>query len=217
MKYLIIIPARGGSKGIPNKNIVSLKNIPLIEHTIFPALSALKEINDSNLVISTDDKEIKRVSEKAGANVPFLRPDIIADDFSPSTDYVSHAIKYFEELNDSPENILILQPTSPLRTKQDILKSIVAFEANQCDSLISVYEEHYINNKVTYQLDNIYGIPNSDFHNSGSRRQDDKSMFVRNGAIYLLKAAFFKKNSQVVSDRPLLFTMDKSRSINIDT
>lgn len=217
MKYLLIIPARGGSKGIINKNIKKINDKPLIEYTIVSALAAKKKLKDSRVIVSTDSNKIKNISLKCGASVPFLRDKSISGDQSPSSEYVNHAINYFENNGELIENIVILQPTSPLRTKEDIISSINLFENNQGETLISAYVEDYINNKVTYKLEGIYGKPNSVLHSAGSRRQDDDSIIVRNGAIYICSASFFKKENKIISDNPIVYLMKKSKSINIDT
>ncbi len=115
IKTLAIIPARGGSKGIPRKNIKPFLGKPLIEYTIKLALS-IQEID--KVLVSTDDKEIAEISKAAGAEVPFLRPEELAQDNTPSIPVFRQAISFLEEKGKSYENILILEPTSPLRTKK---------------------------------------------------------------------------------------------------
>ncbi len=217
MKYLFIIPARSGSKGIKNKNIIKINGTHLISYTISSSLAAKKELNDSEVIVSTDSNDIKEISLSYGAKVPFLRNKSISGDLSPSSEYVNHAINYFENNGELIENIVILQPTSPLRTKEDIILSINLFENNQGETLISAYIEDYINDKVTYKLEGIYGKPNNVLHSAGSRRQDDDSIIVRNGAIYICSASFFKKENKIISDNPIVYLMKKSKSINIDT
>ncbi len=217
MNYLFIIPARGGSKGIPKKNISSINDYPLIYYSIDAALKVTTAIKDSHLIVSTDDQEIKQISIKYGADVPFIRPKDLSGDKSQSFEYVSHAINHFEKNGIKPQNVVILQPTSPLRNFKDILASINIYEANDGDSLISVYEEHTINEKIIYHFDGIYGNPSNQLHNAGTRRQEDDSFLVRNGAIYITNVDFFKKANSLVSDRPLIYLMPKSKSINIDT
>jgi len=217
LKYLIIIPARGGSKGIPRKNIVTLNNIPLIGHTIKVALEVASLVKDVHAIVSTDDEDIKQVSIELGLDAPFLRPQKLSDDFSSSVEYVNHAIKFFSSKGDCPENVIILQPTSPLRTTQDVLSAIELFCVCGGNSLISAYEDHTVNEKIMYTLSGNLGIPLSLFHNAGSRRQDDNAILIRNGAIYITKVEYLKDNGHLVSEEPIIFVMPKSRSINIDT
>jgi len=217
LKYLLIIPARGGSKGIINKNIIEINGTHLISYTIISSLAAQKELKDCEVIVSTDSSKIKEISLSYGANVPFLRNRSISGDLSPSSEYINHAINYFENINKIIENIVILQPTSPLRTKDDIISAINLFEKNNGETLISGYIENYFNDKGTYTLKGEYGKPNNIFHSAGTRRQDNDAVVVRNGAIYIFKVAYFKKEKKIISDNPLIYLMKKNKSINIDT
>lgn len=217
MKYLIIIPARGGSKGIPKKNIVSLKGSPLIQYTIDAALRVVTDRHDIHAIVSTDDVEIKKVALRSGIEVPFMRPQIISGDHSSSVDYILHAIKFYSQQNIDIENIVVLQPTSPLRRSLDILNAIELFNNNNSDSLISVYEEHTLNDKIFYQKNGDYGSPVNKEHNAGLRRQSDNAFLVRNGAIYISSVNFLKESGKIVSNKPLIYIMPKYRSVNIDT
>jgi CMP-N,N'-diacetyllegionaminic acid synthase len=217
LKFLIIIPARGGSKGIPRKNILSLKGLPLIQYTIDAALEVVTDRNDVHAIVSTDDVEIKKVALKSGIEVPFLRPQFLSSDHSSSVDYISHAIEFYSQQNIDIENIIVLQPTSPLRQAEDIINAIDLFNNKNGESLISVYEEHTLNNKITYKQDGNYGCPMDGDHNIGLRRQDDSSFLVRNGAIYITNVNFIKNTEKIVSDKPLIYIMPKYRSVNIDT
>ena len=137
MKYLIIIPARGGSKGIPKKNIVPINGAPLIQYTISAALGVQETLSDVSAIVSTDDAEIRAVGVGCGIDVPFLRPSKLSGDESSSTEYVRHAIEFFHNQSIEIDNIIILQPTSPLRDVQDVLNAIVLFENEPSASLIS--------------------------------------------------------------------------------
>ena len=97
MKYLIIIPARGGSKGIPKKNIFLLKGMPLIKYTIDTALQVIADNDDMHAIVSTDDDEIKKIALNLGINVPFLRPKDLSEDHSSSSDYILHALNFYSE------------------------------------------------------------------------------------------------------------------------
>ena len=217
MRYLIIIPARGGSKGIPKKNIFSLNGMPLIKYTIESALQVVADSDDIEAIVSTDDNEIKKAALSFGINVPFLRPRELSKDHSTSSDYILHAIDFYSEQHIRIENIIILQPTSPLRHASDITNAIELFDNKGSDSLISVYEEHTLNNKIIYKQDGSYGVPMDKEHNAGFRRQDDSGFLVRNGAIYICSVDFFKNTGNIVSNKPLIYLMPKYRSVNIDT
>lgn len=217
MKYLIIIPARGGSKGIPGKNTVKINDIPLISYTIRAAQKALASTPNAELVISTDDTTIADVCRDEGVSVPFFRPAELAGDTTKSSEYVNHALWYFDTINNRPENIIILQPTSPLRTSEDITQSISLFEKHGANSLISAYREEFIYDKVIYEEDGLYGIPRNRNHNAGGRRQDEKPYLVRNGAIYIFSVSYFERTLQLVCDNPVIYLMPQVRSVNIDT
>ena len=217
MSCLVIIPARGGSKGIPRKNIKLIDNKPLIAYTIDAALSARPLSSISKVIVSTDDPEIKSLSKSCGACVPFLRPSELAGDNSTSFEYVKHALEFYEDKSIHFDCVMILQPTSPLRWKCHIVEALQMFESHQAKSLISVYEESYINPKVCYDKCGNYGAPLNPDHNKGNRRQEDQPFFVRNGAIYITDVSYFKERSSLICDQPVLFEMPKSLSVNIDT
>ena len=214
---MIVIPARGGSKGIPRKNLVELNNRPLIQYTLRTALEIISARPDIHAIVSTDDEEIKRISNKNGIDVPFIRPKRIAGDGSSSISYVNHALTFFYKEKIHPENLIILQPTSPLRSSEDVLSAIELFDDQPAESLISVYQEDTVTPKIMYTKSGPYGLPLDSQHNIGVRRQDDESVLIRNGAIYITDVSFLKKEKLIVSRKPLLYIMPKYRSINIDT
>ena len=217
MKILAIIPARGGSKQIKNKNIVEVAGRPLLYYTAAPALELLRENIISEMIVSTDSDAIAEIGRQLGVNVPFLRPEKLASDTAPSIGYALHAIDFFEREGKTFEAVLVLQPTSPLRTFQDIKKAIQLFCSHCSDSLISAYRDETINELIMYRTKDNLAIPLNDKHNQGIRRQDHGSIYIRNGAIYLVRTEFLKKTEKLISDRPLLYEMPKSRSINVDT
>ena len=135
-KILAIIPARGGSKGIRRKNLQKLSGKPLIVHTIIAAKKT-KSIN--KIIVSTDDKEIGKISKNNGAEVPFLRPKQISKETSSTIEVIKHALKFLQE-NQSyvPDIIILLQPTSPLRTSQLITKTINTLKKSKATSVITV-------------------------------------------------------------------------------
>lgn len=194
-----------------------LNNIPLIGHTIKVALEVASQVNEVHAIVSTDDEDIKQLSIELGIDAPFLRPEKFSDDFSPSIQYVNHAIKFYTSKGSCPENVIILQPTSPLRTTQDMLSAIELFSLCNGNSLISAYKDDTINEKIMYTLRGRLGIPLSLSHNGGSRRQDDNAVMIRNGAIYITNVQYLKDSGNLVSEEPIIFVMPKSRSINIDT
>ncbi|MFT5244448.1 MAG: CMP-N,N'-diacetyllegionaminic acid synthase [Psychroserpens sp.] len=217
-KILAIIPARGGSKGIPNKNIIDIGGKPLIEYSISPALALKKSKYISEVIVSTDSVNIKNIAENLGVSVPFLRPESIAGDEAKSIDFIKHALEYFESKDVFFDAVLLLQPTSPLRTYNMLIEAIDIYMSSNSESLISCYKEEYINDLVMYRKSKKSNFlePLNRLHNKGVRRQEHGEVFVRNGAIYLTKTSYLKSNSQIISDNPVLFEMKKNESINID-
>lgn len=179
---LAIIPARGGSKGIPHKNIVLTGGKPLIAHTIEAAKNCPCI---DKVLVSTDDKEIAQVSRAYGADVPFLRPDYLSSDTARSIDAVLHAISFCAG-HDRPYDIaVLLQPTSPLRTGEDITHALDYFIEHNCDSLLSLseLEEHPI---LTRQIDaETKRLKPLLSMKSTVRRQDMPPYYHVNGAIYI--------------------------------
>lgn len=218
MKILVIIPARGGSKGIKDKNIIDVCGKPLIQYSIDQSLELKKISLVNEIIISTDSQKIAEIGRKLGANVPFLRPESISGDKAKSIDFILHAINYYEEKNIFFDAVLLLQPTSPVRHLALLKKAIHLFKKNDEDSLISCYKEEYINDLVMYKFGEGAKLkPLNSNHNKGVRRQDHGDVFVRNGAIYLTSVKYLKETEQIISDYPLLIEMRKSQSINIDT
>lgn len=212
-KCLAIIPARAGSKGLPNKNMRLLDGKPLIQYSIEAAINS-KCI--SEIVVTTDSLEIASFSEKIGASVPFIRPDELASDHAKSIDVLQHAVKYYEEhFNQYYEHIMLLQPTSPLRNHRDITNAYQMFIENRADSLQSVSPTHihpYLlrvfdgNNLFNYQENNKDHL----------RRQDLKECYVLNGAIYIVKRDILMIDNSMTGDKNSGYIMPKERSIDID-
>lgn len=217
MNNLIIIPARAGSKGIKNKNIIEINNKPLICYTIKVALEIKALGFAQNVVVSTDSEKISKISLEHGANVPFLRPENLAQDNSKSIDLITHLLEFYNKINIYYDNVILLQPTSPLREVIDLKNAINKFYKSSSDSLISCYEEEYISDDVIYySKDNKY-FPKSKDHNSGKRRQENSLTLVRNGAVYITKVKYLEEYNKIISDYPEIYIMPKERSINLDS
>lgn len=210
-KVLAIIPARGGSKGIPKKNIKAVSGKPMITYTI----EAAKECEYiDKVIVSTDDEEIAEISMRAGAIVPFLRPDELATDEAKTIDVVMHAIEFYERKAERYDIIVLLQPTSPLRTGEDIQKALEYFERKGGKSLVSVSEvnENPIlmrqfgeNNEMVKLMD----------ENSSVRRQDMKKYYRINGAIYINSMAELNENTSF-NDNEMGYVLTKEHGIDID-
>lgn len=206
---LAIIPARGGSKGIPRKNVRDLYNKPLIAWTIEEAKKS-KYID--RLIVSTDDYEIKKVSEKYDCEVPFMRPTELAQDDTPGIEPVIHAISQLPEY----DLIVLLQPTSPLRLVDDI-DGVIEQSANNhfipCVSIAEVEKTPY----WMYRLDKNYTMIPVLGDANYTRRQDVPKIYELNGAVYVaLKETIITERSFITSNT-VGYIMPKERSIDIDT
>lgn len=217
-RFLGIIPARGGSKGIPGKNLVEVGGKPLIAHTIAAGNVAVEAGELQRVIVSTDDESICNISKSLGADVPFLRPPELSGDQAKSLGYVLHALDFlFSRRGEKYDVVVILQPTSPLRTGQDIIEAIRLFKAHSEDSLISCYYEPSILDTILYHHQGDFAVPITPTHNDGSRRQDTSRVYVRNGAMYICRSSYVRESGRLISKNPLMLEMPKERSINLDT
>ena len=216
-KILVIIPARGGSKEVPNKNIKKLKGIPLIVYTIREVLKLKKYYY--KFIVSTDSKKIARISHKAGACVPFIRPKKLALDTTSTLPVLRHALRYIENKdNINIDWVLTLQATNPLTKANDIKKCIRLINKN-IDSIVSVREGNechpmYLNIKKGKYLKpfqkNIKFI----------RRQDiNPTIYKFNGSIFLSKRKIIlnSKDNTFFGGKMLPYIMPKERSFDIDS
>lgn len=216
-KFLVIIPARIGSKGITRKNIVNLNGKPLIQYSIEPAVRLIKEKKADEAIVSTDSKEIAHIAEKLGIKVPFIRPKELARDKSKSVDVILHALDYLENNNMFFDAVVLLQPTAPLRSYKDIINAVDLFNRKSADSLITVYEESGLSDLIMYKKDGCFAVPLNEDHNKGVRRQNFEKIYIRNGAVYITRVDYLRKNKKVISDIPLVYEMPRDRSVNIDS
>jgi CMP-N-acetylneuraminic acid synthetase len=217
MKILGLIPARGGSKGIPKKNIKKLGGKELIRYTIEMSLKC-SDINE--LIVSTDDENIAHISREAGANVPFLRPKELAADTSPTIDTIVHALQFFKEKNIHFDAVCLLQPTTPFRTSEDIQNAIQIFKKSKADSLISVREvPHVYNPHWIFEPQK-----NSDFLKLAtgeetiiSRRQDLPKAYHRDGSIYITKSEIILNQNSLYGQNIAYYLTKNDHDVNIDT
>lgn len=176
MKNIVIIPARGGSKRLPNKNILLLDGIPLIAHSILYALKNSDIID--GIFVSTDDEKIKEIALEFGAEV-IDRPASLSGDLEPTVSALKHVIEF---INDSEiENIILLQPTTPMRPENLLKMAFLFYAKNKCDSLFTVSENHQKLGKID---DNKF-IPFN--YKIGQRSQDLEPLYFENGLLYITK------------------------------
>jgi CMP-N-acetylneuraminic acid synthetase len=213
-KIVAIIPARGASKGVPRKNIKELAGKPLIAYTIE---AALKSVTIDRVIVSTDDHEIAEISRSYGAEVPFIRPARLATDDAPALPVLQHALKYLEDSEVySPDIIVTLQPTSPLRDAEDIDKAVNKLLDTDADSVVSVcLAKHHPFWMKRLEIDRVYPFVETD--REYTRRQDLPPVYCLNGAIFVTKRKILmEKNSDMGEDTRAII-MDEEKSIDVDT
>ena len=207
-KVVAIIPARGGSKGIPKKNIVELLGKPLIAHTIEYALSS--SVVDE-VFVSTDDVDIASVSNNYGAQV-IDRPSSISGDTATTESAISHALESIEE---SPDIVVLLQPTSPLRPEGSLDEAIKIIVDGSYDSLLSISPTH----RFMWNISNDIAIPKYDYLNR-LRRQDillDDSQFIENGSLYIFTRKQFNSGGNRLGGKIGYIVFDEKYSYEIDS
>jgi len=210
-RMLTLIPARGGSKGVRRKNVRSVGGKPLIAWSIEAALAAR---GVDNVIVTTDDAEIAKVARLCGAEV-LERPPEIAGDSTPMIEVVEHALAELDKPRGNYTHLLLLQPTAPARIPADITDAYRAIEASGADSLISVFVDVDKHPARAYTISENLLIPYEE-EPKGSLRQDLPAVYHRNGAIYLSRVDFIRKNRRLWSATPQAFVMPKERSLNID-
>lgn len=218
-KILGVITARGGSKGIPGKNIKELRGKPLIVYTIEAAKVA--GVFD-RLILSTDDSEIAEVAKKYGCEVPFMRPTDLAQDTTPHLPVIQHAVSWLKDNeNYSPDYVMILQPTAPLRQAFHIQEAVKIMEEGTSDSVVSVSEvpgHHNPHWQFVIDEDNKLSIFTGEpLSQIIKRRQDLPKTYTRNGAIYLFKTELlFRPEPTLFGENARVYVMEDKYSVNID-
>lgn len=208
-KILAIIPARGGSKGVPRKNLRSVAGKPLIAWSIE---EAKKSRYIDRLILSTEDKEIMTTAEEYGCDVPFVRPLHLAKDDTPGIAPVLHALKHMPDF----DYVMLLQPTSPLRSVEDIDRCIENFESSERSSSVSVT----LSGKSPFWM---YTINNNEMkpfikqHEIILRRQDSPDIYELNGSIYIAQTEWLSKNETFLYEGTLPYIVPGMRSFDVDT
>ena len=207
--FLAIIPARAGSKRLPRKNILNLNGLPLISHTI---LAAKKSKYIDKVLVTSEDKEILDISKRSGANV-IERPVELANDTATTTDVIEHVIKNF----DNYDYIVLLQPTSPLRTEKHINEAIELLDTKKASAIASVCEMDHSplwSNTLDDSLSMVGFIDNSAYN---KRSQDLKTYYRINGAIYICSTdEFLSEKCLLIPNNIYAYKMDRKISVDID-
>ena len=216
LKILAIIPARGGSKSVPRKNIRELNGKPLIAYTI----EAAKKIKDKfhRIIVSTDDEKIAKISKDYGADVPFIRPNNLAEDKTPTYPVLQHAVHFVEKQDSiNIDLIMLLQPTTPFRTTEDILNCLQLSQSSNTDSVISVVQVFSHHPILMKKIENNRLVHFSIEEKEGTPRQLYKPpAYMRNGAIYVTKRDTLIGKNSIWGDSITPYIMPQERSHNID-
>ena len=213
MKKLVIIPARGGSKGIPHKNIKPLDGKPLIYYTIDVARQI---VSDEDICVSTDDQEIIKCVEDYGLKVPFVRPDELASDTAGTYEVLLHALDFYEKQEKNYDVVLLLQNTSPFRTANQVKEALMLYRPD-IDMVVSVKEcpaNPYYN---VFEEDQQGYLHVSKGDGTIFRRQEAPKVFEYNGAIYIMNSTKLKTTHMHKMQKRVKYVMDDYSSFDLDT
>lgn len=211
MKYLAIIPARGGSKGVPGKNIRAIAGKPLIAWGIGQALAAGPAVHTH---VSTDDAEIADVARSHGADVPFMRPAHLAEDRTATEPVMLHSLDWYSAAGRHFDAVILLQPTSPLRHPGTLAAAIQAFEVSGASSLLGVCENHHFFWRDPTNATALYDYQNR------PRRQDihpEDRWYRENGSVYITRADDFRRHGNRLCPPIHMHTMREEESWEIDS
>lgn len=213
MKTLYLIPARGGSKGIPHKNVRPLCGLPLIGYSI----NVARELaDDADICLSTDDLEIADAARRMGLDVPFLRPAALATDHSGSYEVMLHALDFYRSRGTDYDTLVLLQPTSPMRTADDVRRALDLYTPD-IDMVVTVKEAESNPYYNCFETDTDGFLQISKGDGSYTRRQDAPKAWEYNGAVYVINVASLRQMPLGQFRRRRMCPMDAVRSIDLDT
>lgn len=207
-----IVPARGGSRGIPRKNLRPFQGRPLVCHAVDAALGATLV---DRVIVSTDDPDIAAVARTAGAETPFLRPASLATDETPTLPVLQHAVRCLEEHGAAITAVVVLQPTSPLRSAAHVDAAVRLFLDSKANSVASVCEVDH-SPYWMHRLDGDRLVPFAPEGAAYLRRQDLPPVYRLNGAIYVTGRSVVMDQGRVLGDDTRAFVMDRHHSVDID-
>jgi CMP-N,N'-diacetyllegionaminic acid synthase len=217
MKTLGIIPARGGSKGLPGKNILQIGGLPLVCWTINAARNSSLL---TDFIVSTDDEEIRKIAQHNGCRVPFLRPKELASDNSTSVDVVLHCLEFFEKQGIVYDNVILLEPTSPLRKKSEIDNALRLFFDNygKFDGIVSVGKIHLENPTIVKFIKNdfLFPLKISGVEGNINRRQDYPDFYFPYGVLYIIKSEIIKSLKSFYTDKMMPYYIERWQNYELD-
>lgn len=208
MSVLGLVPCRGGSKGIPRKNVREVAGEPLLAHTVRASRDAERV---DRTVVSTDDAEIKEAALEAGAEVPFDRPAELATDEALIEPVIEHAVEWLREHEgETYDTIALLQATAPLRTAEHVDEAVATYEAEDADSLVAVSEGDSYRWRETPDGAEIVN------YDSRKRRQEKEPEYVESGALYLVDTELFLETGDLQAGKTALSVLDRVSALDID-
>ena len=211
---IALIPARGGSKGLPGKNTRSLLGKPLIAWTIEQA-KACKFID--RIVVTTDDPDISKISKQYNAEVPFLRPAELATDQASTIDMILHALSFFEKEGNFYDSLVLLEPTSPLRDVRDVENGLLELYSNKkAESIVGVSKVVSAHPSFLMEIKNGFICPHSDSEFSPLRRQEITDLYFPEGSFYASYCRSLKERKSFYHKQTLAYTLPKYKSYEID-
>ncbi len=213
MKILVIIPARGGSKGIPHKNIKPLNGKPLIQYTIDEAREI---VGDEDICVSTDDPEIIKCVEDYGLKVPFVRPEELATDTAGTYEVLLHALNFYEKQGRHYDVVLLLQNTSPFRKAEQIKEALKLYTPD-VDMVVSVKECASNPYYCVFEENSEGYLHVCKGDGNIFRRQDAPKVYEYNGAIYIMNAETLKTTHMHKMQKRVKYVMDEMSSFDLDT
>lgn len=210
---LVVITARGGSKGIPGKNTKSLGGRPLLCYTIDNARAVAEDID---ICLTTDSENITAVAASYGLETPFVRPNYLAADTSSTYEVLLHAVDHYENMGVRYNDILLLQPTSPFRTDKQVVEALALYQQTRPELLVSV-KETSANPYYNLFEENKSGYLEKSKHSNINRRQDLPKVYELNGAIYLTSIDALRDKSFSEMKQVVKYVMDERSSHDLDT
>ena len=214
MKICGLIPARGGSKGVPRKNIRMLGDKPLIAYTID---DARKSKYLSNVIVSTDDIEIANIAKFYGAEIPFMRPKTLAQSETPTVDVIKHVINFYESIGEKFDLYCILQPTTPYRIENDIDGTIEKLIETNADTSMTIYKvPHAFNPYWVYFKNSNDQLKLSIKNDKVLRRQELPHAYARAGTAYVIKNETIKKYNSIYGEKIVGYEINNILDVNID-
>lgn len=214
MRNIAIITARSGSKGLKDKNIKELKGKPLLAYSID---AAKKTGLFQEIMVSTDSSEYARIAKECGASVPFLRSEMTSGDSAGSWDVVKEVLNKYMENDEKFDTVCLLQPTSPLRTSQDISKGYELMQEKNANSITGVCEVDHSPIWTTLLPDDLSMSEYRKKIGVDRTRQEQGKYYRVNGALYIRKILYSEEQIEILSDKEYACIMDKSHSVDIDT